>query len=264
MVEILDYLMAMAEGRVGRHQLDRCRENNNMEELEEEEEGLGSVYDYEEYRYDYSDEEYSEENYDNEEENEDEDRGLLVEANAIPAVYNTWNPLRGEVFGGGITQVAVENDVKLGGTKNKENVGTESYMRLEAEGDATQKEEKSERLSQQVNSEKVLVKKSSEYNIWEERKSEKEKIEKDDNWERKTIEKQKSEESDQLSSSSVNPLHKDDFWEEDRGGFLDLGGGGGEKSEKWGQELFVRSSQSRFEPFCIILISSLIFNSCNT
>jgi len=224
---------------------------------------LGSVYDYEEYRYDYSDEEYSEENYDNEEE-EEEEGGLLVEANAIPAVYNTWNPLRGEVMGGGNKQVAVENDVKLGGTKNKENVGTESYMRLEADGDATQKEEKSEkRLSQQVKSEKVLVKKSSEYNIWEESKSEKEKIEKDDNWERKS-EKRKSEESDQLSSSSINPLHKDDFWEEDRGGFLDLGGGGGEKSEKWGQELFVRSSQSRFEPFCIILISSLIFNSCNT
>merc|ERR1719391_509627 len=231
----------MAEGRVGRHQLDRCRENNNMEELEEE---LGSVYDYEEYRYDYSDEEYSEENYDNEEE-EEEEGGLLVEANAIPAVYNTWNPLRGEVLGGGNKQFAVENDVKLGGTKNKENVGTESYMRLEADGDATQKEENSERVSQQVNSEKVLVKKSSEYNIWEERKSEKEKIEKDDNWERKTKEKQKSEESDQLYSSSVNPLHKDDFWEEDRGGFIDLGGGGGEKSEKWGQELFVRSSQSR-------------------
>merc|ERR1719391_327665 len=231
----------MAEGRVGRHQLDRCRENNNMEELEEE---LGNVYDYEEYRYDYSDEEYSEENYDNEEE-EEEEGGLLVEANAIPAVYNTWNPLRDNVLGGGITQFAVENDVKLGGTKNKENVGTESYMRLEADGDATQKEEKSERLSQQVNSDKVLVKKSSEYNILEERKSDKENIEKDDNWERKTKEQQKSEESDQLSSSSVNPLHKDDFWEEDRGGFLDLGGGGGEKSEKWGQELFVRSSQSR-------------------
>jgi len=279
MVEILDYLMAMAEGRVGRHQLDRCRENNNMEELDELDE-LSSVYDYEEYRYDYSDEEYSEENYDNEEEEEEEEEegGLLVEANAIPAVYNTWNPLRGEseVSRGGNTQVAVENDVKLGDAKNKDweakqNVGTESHLRVEANGDATfpQKEEKSEKLSQQVKSEKILVKKSSEYNIWEESKSEKkETIEKGDNRERskegweKSKEKRKSEES-VLNEwfAGARPLPKDDNWEED--GFLDLGGGG-EKTEKWGQELFVRSSQSRFEPFCIILISSLIFHSCNT
>jgi len=182
MVEILDYLMAMAEGRVGRNQLDRCRENNNMEELDE----LSSVYDYEEYRYDYSDEEYAEENYDNAEEEEEDEGGLLVEANAIPAVYNTWNPLRGEseVSRGGNTQVAVENDVKLEGAKNKDweakqNVGTESHLRVEANnGDATfpQKKEKSEKLSQQVKSEKVLVKKSSEYNIWEESKSEKKEI----------------------------------------------------------------------------------------
>merc|ERR1719370_1075596 len=29
MVEILDYLLAMAEGKVSKHQLDTCRENNN-------------------------------------------------------------------------------------------------------------------------------------------------------------------------------------------------------------------------------------------
>ena len=296
----MDYLLAMGEGRVVRHQLDRCRDNNNnnnnMGELEELDELSSDEYDYEDYRYDYSDEEYSEENYDNDEE-EEEKGGLLVEANAIPAVYNTWNPLRGEseILEGGNTQVVAgntqaaggkaqvvngnvqvagvniqvsgENNVNLGDNRNKDwearqNVGTGSHVRVEANDDATlpQKEEKSEKLSQQVKSEKVLMKKSSEYNIWDENKSEKEKIYKDDNWERKTKEKRKSEESDQLSSSS-----KDDFWEEDGGGFLDLGGGGGEKSEKWGQELFVRSSQSRFEPFCtLILISSLIFNSFNT
>ena len=288
MVEILDYLLAMAEGKVSKHQLDRCRDNkNNMGGLEEEE--LSSdEYNYDDYRYDYSDEEYSEENYDNEEEEEEGEEGLLVEANAIPAVYNTWNPLGGdsEVSGGGNTQVAVgdtqaaggntqvseENYQKLRDNKNKDwearqNVGTESHVRVEANDDATflQKEGKSEKLSQQVKSEKVLMKKSSEYNIWEESKGDKEKIEKVDNREKKTKEKRKSEESDQLSSSSVSTLPKDNFWEEDGGGFLDLGGGGGEKSEKWGQELFVRSSQSRFEPFCtLILISSLIFNSCNT
>lgn len=278
-----------------------------MGELEEDE--LSSdEYDYEDYRYDYSDEEYSEENYDNEEEEEEGEGGLLVEANAIPAVYNTWNTPRGEPevsggrntqvsngntqdFGGyspaagGNTQVAFGNtqdaglstqdsgeiNVKLDNNKNqdwevRQNVGTESHVRVEANDDATlpQKEEKSEKLSQQVKSKKVLVKKSSEHNIWEASKNDKEEIEKFDNWERKTKEKRKSEDRAKLNEwfSGAQPLPKDDNWEED--GFLDLGGGG-EKTEKWGQELFVRSSQSRFEPFCtLILISSLIFNSCNT
>jgi len=309
MVEIFDYLLAMAEGKVSKHQLDRCRENNNnMGELEEDE--LSSdEYDYEDYRYDYSDEEYSEENYDNEEEEEEEgEGGLLVEANAIPAVYNTWNPLGGEseLSGGGNTQAVAGNTQSAGGKtqvavgntpvvdgniqaagantqvsgkddkkfrydKNKDwearqNVGTESHVRVEANDDATlpQKEKKLEKLSQQVKSDKVLVKKSSEHNIWEASKNDKEEIEKYDNQERKTKEKRKSEDRAKLNEwfSGAQPLPKDDNWEED--GFLDLGGGG-EKTEKWGQELFVRSSQGRFEPFCtLILISSLIFKSCNT
>merc|ERR1712062_31825 len=103
-----------------------------------------------------SDEEYSAENYDNEE--EEEEGGLLVEANAIPAVYNTWTPLRekSKFSGGRSTPIVVENDMKLGDTKNKDweneqNVGTESHMRVEANGDATlrKKEEKSEKLSKQ-------------------------------------------------------------------------------------------------------------------
>ena len=251
---------------MGRHQLDRCRENTDMEELEEEEE-LSGVYDYEDYRYDYSDEEYSEENYDNEEEEEEGEGGLLVEANAIPGVFNTWNPLREEYkfSGGRNTPVAVENNMKFGDTKNKDwegklNVGTESSERVEANGDATfpEKEEKSEDFSQQVTSEKVLVKKSSEYNILEESKSEEEKIETGDNWEKTKEDWEKRRALNEWFAGAM-PLPKDDNWEED--GFLDLGG---EKSEKWGQELFVRSAQSRFEPFCLlILITSLIFNSCN-
>merc|ERR1719222_190749 len=182
-----------------------------MEELEEEEE-LSIVYDYEDYRYDYSDEEYSAEN-----EEEEEEGGLLVEANAIPAVYNTWTPLREEskFSGGRSTPIVVENDMKLGDTKNKDweneqNVGTESHMRVEANGDATlsEKEEKSEKLSQQVESEKVLVKKSSEYNTWEERTSE----EKGEDWERRK-EKRKSEEST-LSEWFEGARPKDDNWEE--------------------------------------------------
>ena len=236
MVEIFDYLMAMAEGRVDRLQLDRCRENNNNmqekeEEQEEEELNTNSVYDYEDYRYDYSDEEYSEENYDNK---EDEEEALLVEANTVTAVHNTWNPLRevSKFSGGRNTPIAVEQleDTRKKDWEAKQNIETESRVEA-ANGDATlpPEEEKSEKLSKQV--------KKSEY-----------KTDKDDTWERRSKEKRKS------------PLPKDDFWEEDGGGFLDLGEG--EKSEKWGQELFVRSSQTRFQPF-VILISLILFKSCN-
>merc|ERR1719430_596858 len=66
MVEIMDYLMAMAEGKVARWQLERCRESNddmmdNIEGEELDEELSISEYNYDDYRYDYSEEEYSEE-----------------------------------------------------------------------------------------------------------------------------------------------------------------------------------------------------------
>ena len=213
-----------------------------MEELElEEDEESSSVYDYEDYRYDYSEEEYSEESYDNMEV-EEEKKGL-------PAVYNSWDPLKGEleVSGVGKTGVTGNHEEDWGEYKNddfekKQNVGIESQIKVGAENDATLRQ-KSEKLSKQVKekSEKILMKKSSEYNIWQESKSEKEKMDDDNNLE-----------------------YTDDFWEEDRGGFLDLGGGG-EKNEKWGQELFVRSSQSRIYPFStFILFFFVIFNSFNT
>ena len=224
-----------------------------MEELElEEDEESSSVYDYEDYRYDYSEEEYSEESYDNMEVVEEKNEGL-------PAVYNSWDPLKGEleVSGVGKTGVTGNHDEDWGEYKNddfekKQNVGIESQIKVGAENDATLRQ-KSEKLSEQVKekSEKILMKKSSEYNIWQESKSEKEKMDDDNNLENGSKEKRKSEEW----FSGATPQYTDDFWEEDRGGFLDLGGGG-EKNEKWGQELFVRSSQSRIYPF-----SALIFFS---
>ena len=199
----------------------------------EEDEESSSVYDYEDYRYDYSEEEYSEESYDNMEVEEEKNEGL-------PAVYNSWDPLKGEleVSGVGKTRVTGNHEETWGEYKNddfekKQNVGIESQIKVGAENDATLRQ-KSEKLSEQVKEkpEKILMKKSSEYNIWQESKSEKEKMDDDNNLE-----------------------YTDDFWEEDRGGFLDLGGGG-EKNEKWGQELFVRSSQSRIYPFSALILFS--------
>ena len=217
---------------------NRCREKNNVEELElEEDEESSSVYDYEDYRYDYSEEEYSEESYDNMEVEEEKNEGL-------PAVYNSWDPLKGEleVSGVGKTGVTGNPEKTWGEYKNddfekKQNVGIESQIKVGAENDATLRQ-KSEKLSKQVKekSEKILMKKSSEYNIWQESKSEKEKMDDDNNLE-----------------------YTDDFWEEDRGGFLDLGGGG-EKNEKWGQELFVRSSQSRIYPFSTFILISVSYS----
>ena len=209
-----------------------------MEELElEEDEESSSVYDYEDYRYDYSEEEYSEESYDNMEVEEEKNEGL-------PAVYNSWDPLKGEleVSGVGKTGVTGNHEEDWGEYKNddfekKQNVGIESQIKVGAEDEATLRQ-KSEKLSEQVKekSEKILMKKSSEYNIWQESKSEKEKMDDDNNLE-----------------------YTDDFWEEDRGGFLDLGGGG-EKNEKWGQELFVRSSQSRIYPFSTFILISVSYS----
>ena len=209
-----------------------------MEELElEEDEESSSVYDYEDYRYDYSEEEYSEESYDNMEVEEEKNEGL-------PAVYNSWDPLKGEleVSGVGKTGVTGNHEEDWGEYKNddfekKQNVGIESQIKVGAEDEATLRQ-KSEKLSEQVKekSEKILMKKSSEYNIWQESKSEKEKMDDDNNLE-----------------------YTDDFWEEDRGGFLDLGGGG-EKNEKWGQELFVRSSQSRIYPFSTFILISASYS----
>ena len=217
---------------------NRCREKNNVEELElEEDEESSSVYDYEDYRYDYSEEEYSEESYDNMEVEEEKNEGL-------PAVYNSWDPLKGEleVSGVGKTGVTGNPEKTWGEYKNddfekKQNVGIEPQIKVGAENDATLRQ-KSEKLSEQVKekSEKILMKKSSEYNIWQESKSEKEKMDDDNNLE-----------------------YTDDFWEEDRGGFLDLGGGG-EKNEKWGQELFVRSSQSRIYPFSTFILISVSYS----
>ena len=203
----------------------------------EEDEESSSVYDYEDYRYDYSEEEYSEESYDNMEVEEEKNEGL-------PAVYNSWDPLKGEleVSGVGKTRVTGNHEEDWGEYKSddfekKQNVGIESQIKVGAEDDATLRQ-KSEKLSEQVKekSEKILMKKSSEYNIWQESKSEKEKMDDDNNLE-----------------------YTDDFWEEDRGGFLDLGGGG-EKNEKWGQELFVRSSQSRIfaHSFLFVYICSIV------
>ena len=203
----------------------------------EEDEESSSVYDYEDYRYDYSEEEYSEESYDNMEVEEEKKKGL-------PAVFNSWDPLKGEleVSGVGKTGVTGNHGEDWGEYKNddsekKQNVGIESQIKVGAENDATLRQ-KSEKLSEQVKekSEKILMKKSSEYNIWQESKSEKEKMDDDNNLE-----------------------YTDDFWEEDRGGFLDLGGGG-EKNEKWGQELFVRSSQSRIYPFSTFILISVSYS----
>merc|ERR1712223_503193 len=116
-------------------------------------------------------------------------------------------------------------------------------------------------------SEDLFLKKSSGGFYWQESQSENEKSIKANPRERKTKEKRKSEDAsssvdkdkekyieemkekdkDHLSSAS---LDKGDFWEEDGGGFLDLGG----KSENWGEQLFVRSSQSRFAPFSVLII----------
>ena len=128
MVEIMDYLMAMAEGKVARWQLERCRESNNdmvdVEGEELDEELSSSEYNYDDYRYDYSEEEYSEEDYNHEEaeENEQEDL-LLVEAdNAVPAVYKSWTtaPLgESEAVGKG-KMVDEENEKKWGNVEDKE------------------------------------------------------------------------------------------------------------------------------------------------
>jgi len=283
MVEIMDYLMAMAEGKVARWQLERCRESNNdmvdVEGEELDEELSSSEYNYDDYRYDYSEEEYSEEDYNHEEEENEQEDLLLVEAdNAVPAVYKSWTtaPLgESEAVGKG-KMVEEENEKKRGDLEDKEGGWMEkNYVETGSPSMAKDNQDKDPVMSgQKQGSEEVFLKKSSGGFHRQESKSENEKSMKANSWKRKTKEKRKSEDvrssvdkdkekyieevkekdKDHLSSAS---LDKGDFWEEDGGGFLDLGG----KSENWGEQLFVRSSQSRFAPFSVLIFfASLTYN----
>ena len=280
MVEIMDYLMAMSEGKLARWQLERCRESNDMVDVEGEEldeELSSSEYNYDDYRYDYSEEEYSEEDYNHEEDEEKEQEDLLLVEpdNAVPTIYKTWTtaPL-GESEAVGKEKMADEEnenrwgDVedKEGGWMDKHYVVTGSTLMVE------ENQNKDPVMSgQKQGSEELILKKSSGGFHWQESQSDNEKSMKANPWERKTKEKRKSEdvsssvdkdkekyieevkEKDKDHPSSVS-LEKGDFWEEDGGGFLDLGG----KSENWGEQLFVKSSQNRFAPFSVLIIFALL------
>jgi len=252
----------------------------DVEEEELDEELSSSEYNCDDYRYDYSEEEYSEEDYNHEEDEEKKQEDLLlVEAdNAVPAVHKSWTtaPLgESEAVGKG-KMVDEENEKKWGDVEDKEGGWMDKhYADTGSTSMAEENQDKDPVMSgNKQGSEELFLKKSSGGFHRQESKGENEKSMKANPWGRKTKEKRKSEDAsssadkdkdkyieevkekdkDHLSSTS---LDKGDFWEEDGGAFLDLGG----KSEKWGEQLFVRSSQSRLAPFSVLIIfATLTYN----
>ena len=281
MVEIMDYLMAMAEGKVARWQLERCRQSNDMVDVEGEEqldeELSSSEYNYDDYRYDYSEEEYSEEDYNHEEDEEKEQEDLLLVEpdNAVPTIYKTWTtaPLGESEAVGKEKMVDEENENRWGDVEDKEGGWMDKHYVVTGSTLMVEENQNKDPVmsGKKQGSEELFLKKSSGGFHRQESQSDNEKSMKANPWERKTKEKRKSEdvsssvdkdkekyieelkEKDKDHPSSVS-LEKGDFWEEDGGGFLDLGG----KSENWGEQLFVKSSQSRFAPFSVLIIFALL------
>ena len=276
----MDYLMAMSEGKVARWRLERCRESNDMVdnvEGELDEELSSSEYNYDDYRYDYSEEEYSEEDYNHEEDEEKEQEDLLLVEpdNAVPTIYKTWTtaPLGESEAVGKEKMVDEANENRWGDVEDKEGGWMDKHYVVTGSTLMVEENQNKDPVmsGKKQGSEELFLKKSSGGFHRQESQSDNEKSMKANPWERKTKEKRKSEdvsssvdkdkekyieelkEKDKDHPSSVS-LEKGDFWEEDGGGFLDLGG----KSENWGEQLFVKSSQSRFAPFSVLIIFALL------